>query len=113
MADLDNPTLNLPIRLPAFGLGLALAVNDISDVATPFDDPHVLGASVARVGAQMLASTDRRSLALDGDGLENFVQTLAVNDVCLGLWRARNAPRRPEPRRMSRVGNDAESWHTR
>ncbi len=37
--------------MPALGLGLAFAVDDMSDVAMSVDDTQVLRAAVARIGA--------------------------------------------------------------
>ena len=48
------------------------------------DDAQVLGAAIAGVGAQMLASANGRALALDDDGAEHSVQSLAVIDVGRG-----------------------------
>jgi hypothetical protein len=51
VVDLVYPAPSLLVWMPALGLGLAFAVNDMSDVAVSIDDTQVLRAAVARGGA--------------------------------------------------------------
>ena len=81
MAHLDDPTTSLLPRLTPFGLGLLPAVHDVGDVSVRLDDAKGLGASVARIGAQVLAASNRRALALDYDSAEDRIDSLAVIHV--------------------------------
>ncbi len=74
VADLDHPASRLLGRVASFGIGLLAAINDMRDIAVRLDDLQCTPASIAGVGAQVLASTGARRLALDHDGLEHCVE---------------------------------------
>src|SRR5438477_3521860 len=84
MAHLDDPSPGLLLRVAPLDVGLFAAVADVRDVAMRLDDANVFGASVARVGAQMLVAPHWRALALDHDGAEYLVDSLAVIHVGRG-----------------------------
>jgi len=84
MADLDDPATRLLAGLAPLGCCFLAAIDDVRDVAVRVDDAQRLGASVAGVGAQVLAATKGSSLALDHNGAEHLVDSLAVIDVGRG-----------------------------
>lgn len=63
------------------GLRFGASTDDVRDVAVVFNRAKVLCSSVAGVSAQMLVSPLRRVPALDDDGGENIVESLAVMNV--------------------------------
>ena len=65
VADLDNSAPSLLRRISPLRLGLCAATNDMRDVAMRLDDLQCGSASIARVGAQVLAASNARRLALD------------------------------------------------
>ena len=73
VADLDNPAPGLLRRISLLGLRLRAATHDVRDVAMRLDDLQRRSAPIARVGAQVLAASNARRLALDHDGLKHHV----------------------------------------
>ena len=60
MADLNDPTSGLLLRITPLAFGLLPTVDDVRDVAVAFDDLGTGSASVSRVGAQVFAAPERR-----------------------------------------------------
>src|SRR2546427_12380935 len=87
VAHLDHPSPGLLLRVTPLDVGLLAAVDDVRDVAMRLDEANVFGASVARVGAQVLVAPHWRALALDHDGAEYLVDSLAVIHVVSGWAR--------------------------
>src|SRR5580698_1440405 len=81
MTDFNHPAPGLFIRIAPLEVGLLPAINDMSNVVVLIDDAKTLGASVARIGAQVLAASMRRTRALDHDGSEHLIESLPVIDV--------------------------------
>ena len=80
VADLDHPTARFLRRIAPLGISLFATTDDMRDVAVRLDDLQCTPASIAGVGAQVLAATDARRLALDHDGLQHCVE---LRDVML------------------------------
>lgn len=81
MTDFNHPAPGLFVRIAPLEVGLLPTIDDMSNVVVLLDDAKTLGASVARIGAQVLAATMRRIRALDHDGAEDLIESLAVIDV--------------------------------
>src|SRR2546428_8632984 len=84
VAHLDHPSPGLLLRVTPLDVGLLAAVDDVRDVAMRLDEANVFGASVARVGAQVLVAPHWRALALDHESAEYLVDSLAVIHVGRG-----------------------------
>ena len=67
VAYLDHPTTRLLRRVASLGISVFAAADDMRDVAGRLDDLQGTAASIAGVGAQVLAATHARGLALDHD----------------------------------------------
>ena len=80
MADLDHPTPSLLGWITPLGIGLLAAINHMRNVTMRLDDLKRRFASVARIGAQVLAAPSRGHLALDHNGLEHRIE---LRDVML------------------------------
>jgi hypothetical protein len=57
---------------------LLAAIDHMRITAVRFDGAQIVGASVASIGAQVLAAPMRSVLALDHDGTEHLVASLAI-----------------------------------
>ena len=84
MADLEHSGPGLLGRNASLDANILASVDNMRHVAMVIDDTHVLGAAIACVGAKGLAVADGRALALDYDGAEHSVQSLAVIHVGRG-----------------------------
>ena len=81
VTDLDNPPSRPPAWITPLGICLCAPAHDMGDVAVVFNGAKVGDTTVARISAQVFASSMRRILALDDDGSENVVQPLAVMHI--------------------------------
>lgn len=84
MAHLDHPAPGLLGGIAVLDIDLFAPVNDVGNVPMLVDDLQVLGAVVASVSAQMLVWANGRALALDDDGREHGIESLAVIHVGCG-----------------------------
>jgi len=84
MAHLDYPAPGLLGGITLLDFDLFAPVNDVGNVPMLVDDLQILGTAVASVSAQMLAPTKGRTLALDCDGREHGIESLAVIHVGCG-----------------------------
>ena len=81
VAHLHDPAARLALGVALFGLGFCAAVNNVCDVAMPFNDAQQLGTSVTRVCTQMLAAPLCGHGPLDDDVFQDLLQLFAVIDV--------------------------------
>lgn len=98
VAHLDDPAPGLLRRIAPLDVGFLKPVNDVRDVAVRLDSAKVFPSAIARVGTQVLASPMWRALAVNDDGGEHFVKTLAVMDVA-PLTTSDNGTPRPSTNR--------------
>ena len=84
VADLHNPAARLLCGVSALGRCLLAPTHDMRDVAMPLDDSPEFGASIAGIGAQVLAAALGGHRALDRDGFEHLLKPLAIIDVGRG-----------------------------
>ena len=81
VADLDHPASGFLRRITPLGIGLFATINDVGNVAVRLDDLQCPLASVSGIGAQVLAASHARCLALDHDGFENHVELRDVMSI--------------------------------
>jgi hypothetical protein len=80
MADLNDPAARLLCGVAPLVSSFFAAADNMRDVAVRLDDLQGVTAAIAGIGAQMLAATDARRLALDDDGFQHCVE---LGDVML------------------------------
>ena len=84
MADLDDPATRLLAGVAPLGIGFFAPIDDVSDIAMRFDDCQCALASIARIGAQVLAAPGGRLVALDHDGVKDLADLGDVMRVGAG-----------------------------
>jgi len=71
VADLYDPASSLLLGIAALAIRLLLAIDDVRDVAVRLDRLKPGATAVSRVGAQVLAASDRRLFPSHDDGLQH------------------------------------------
>jgi len=84
LTDLHNPTPGFLAGISPFGLSFLATIDNVGNVAVCFDDPQVLGTSVARVSTQMLVAPMHWIFEFDQNGTEHLIKPSAIIDIGCG-----------------------------